>query len=65
MSEKYIRNHFEDIKKYASVIENRLDDAYCTQESVLEDNAKMLSLAQKYDLRYILIDDQYAFDFEI
>ena len=26
MSEDYIRNHFADIKRYASVIENRLDD---------------------------------------
>ena len=26
MSERYIRNHFSDIKKYANVIENRLDD---------------------------------------
>lgn len=28
MSEKYIRNRFDDIKKYASVIEKRLDDEY-------------------------------------
>ena len=59
MSERYIRNHFSDIKKYASVIENRLDDAWCTMESVLEDNAKMLDLAQKYGADYILIDSQY------
>ena len=26
LSENYIRTHFEDIKKYASVIEERLDD---------------------------------------
>ena len=30
MTEKYIRNHFADIKKYANVIENRLDDEWCT-----------------------------------
>ena len=59
MSERYIRNHFSDIKKYASVIENRLDDAWCTVESVLEDNAKTLDLAQKYGADYILIDSQY------
>ena len=59
MSERYIRNHFSDIKKYASVIENRLDDAWCTMESVLEDNAKTLDLAQKYSADYILIDSQY------
>ena len=27
MSENYIRTHFTDIKKYANVVENRLDDA--------------------------------------
>ena len=33
MSEKYIRNHFTDIKKYANAIENRLDDEWCTKVS--------------------------------
>ena len=59
MSEKYIRNHFVDIKKYANVIENRLDDECCTMESVLEDNAEVLSLAQKHNVNYILIEDEY------
>ena len=62
MSEKYIRNHFDDIKKYANIIENRLDDDWCTLESTLEDNAKMLSLAQKHNVNYILIDDKYKID---
>ena len=35
MSENYIRNHFSDIKKYANMIESRLDDDGCTLESVL------------------------------
>lgn len=59
MSEKYIRNHFADIKKYANVIENRLDDVWCTMESVLADNAQVLSLAQKHHVNYILIEDKY------
>ena len=62
MSESYIRNHFSDIKKYASVIENRLDDAWCTLESVLEDNAQVLRLAQKHKVKYALIDDVYQID---
>lgn len=62
MSEKYIRNHFDDIKKYANIIENRLDDDWCTLESTLEDNAKMFSLAQKHNVNYILIDDKYKID---
>ena len=59
MSENYIRNHFPDIKGYASVIENRLDDEECTMEGVLADNAQMLKLAQKYDVNYLLIDNEY------
>ena len=59
MSEQYIRNHFADIKGYANIIENRLDDSGCTMESVLADNQEMLSLAQKYHVNYILIEDEY------
>lgn len=61
MSERYIRNHFADIKGYANIIENRLDDSGCTMESVLADNQEMLSLAQKYHVNYILIEDEYDF----
>lgn len=59
MSEDYIKTHFADIKKYACVIEDRLDDEWCTLESVLEDNAKMLKLAQEHQVNYILIDGKY------
>ena len=57
MSEDYIRNHFADIKGYANTIENRSDDEWCTMESVLADNAEVLSLAKKYNVNYILIYD--------
>ena len=59
MSEEYIRNHFADIKKYANVIENRLDDEWCTVESVLTDNAEILALARKHHVNNILIEDNY------
>lgn len=65
MSEKYIKNHFGDIKKYASVIENRIDDEYCTLESVFRDNAEMLELCQKHRVNYILIDDKYQIDIKL
>ena len=64
MSEQYIRKHFDDIKKYANVIENRLDDSWCTLESVLEDNREVLALAHKYEANYILIDDQYEINID-
>ena len=65
MSEKYIRNHFNNIKKYANAIENRLDDEWCTIESVLADNAEVLDLAKKHNTNFILIDDQYEINIEI
>ncbi|WP_086246387.1 adenylate kinase [Campylobacter vicugnae] len=65
MSEEYIRNHFADIKKYAKTIENRLDDEWCTMESVLTDNAKMLDLVQKYNVNYILIEDKYEINIDL
>ena len=65
MSEEYIRNHFADIKKYANVIEKRLDDESCTMESVLADNAEMLSLAQKHNANFILIKDKYEISIDL
>ena len=65
MSENYIRNHFNDIKKYANIIENRLDDEWCTLENILTDNAQVLKLAQKHKVNYILIDDKYEIDIEL
>ena len=65
MSEEYIRNHFTDIKSYASVIENRIDDDYCTLESVIGDNRQALELAIAYKVNYILIDDEYKVDIDL
>ena len=65
MSENYIRNHFDDIKKYASIIENRLDDEWCRLESVLTDNAQILELAKKHKVNHILIDDKYKVDIDL
>ena len=65
MSEKYIRNHFNNIKKYANAIENRLDDEWCTMESVLADNAEVLALAKRHNSNYILIDDQYEIKIDL
>ncbi|VDG82400.1 Uncharacterised protein [Capnocytophaga ochracea] len=65
MSENYIKTHFKDIKKYAKVIENRLDDDWCTMESVLDDNAQFLALAKKHNTNFILIDDKYKVNIEL
>ena len=65
MSENYIRNHFDDIKNYANVIENRVDDEWCTMESILADNAEVLYLAQQHNSNYILIDNQYEINIDL
>ena len=65
MSEKYIKNHFADIKNYANAIENRVDDEGCTMQNILADNAEVLSLVQKHNVNYILIDNQYEIDIDL
>lgn len=62
MSEEYINNHFDDIKKFANIVENRLDDEGCTLQSVQNDNAKFLQLAKKHNVSYLLINDRYEID---
>lgn len=65
MSEKYIRNHFSDIKNYADVIEKRVDDECCSLESVLQDNAEILKLIQKHQVNCILIDEHYEINIDL
>ena len=61
MSENYIKTHFNDIKKFANVIEKRIDDDY-TIENALSENAKILELAKNHKVNYILIDKEYNID---
>ncbi len=64
MSERYIRNHFDEIKKFASVIENRLEDD-CTIDGLLRDNSQVLNLCKKYNVNYVLIDDEYKIEIDL
>ena len=65
MSESYIKNNFDSIKKYASAIENRIDDELCTMESVLEDNAQFFISAKKHNVNIAFIDDSYEIDIDL
>ena len=53
MSRNYIEQHFEDIKKYANVIEQRIGGTQCAMEDVLADNAHYLKMCRKYNCDYI------------
>ena len=65
MSEAYIRSHYADIKAHASDIERRLDDSYCTMETLLQDNAETLEQCKKYGAAYLLIESDYCVDLDL
>lgn len=65
MSNKYITNHFSDIKQYASIVENRMEDEGYTIETALRDNAEILEQCQIYKVNYIFIDDEYQINIEL
>lgn len=62
MTRQYIEEHFSDVKKYASVVEERMDDSGCNAEELIRDNERNLQMCRKYDCNYILIGDAYQPD---
>ncbi len=65
MTERYIRANFEDIKRFANVIEDRLDGDWLTPEALIRDNAENLAGCKEYGCEYVLIDGEYAPDIVI
>ncbi len=65
MTQSYINNNFDKIKKYANVIESRLDDSHCTIETIRKDNMYNLEMCRQYDCNCILIDKNYEVDIEL
>ena len=63
-SEKYIEMHFDDVRRFAGVVENRLEDDY-TQETCRRENALMLEQCRRYGAECILIDGDYRVDIEL
>ena len=60
MSKDYIENHFADIQKFASVIENRLDDSDLDKDELIAENTYNLTQCQVNDLPYVLIEHSYG-----
>ena len=60
MTDAYIDKHFDEISGHASDIERRLDDSYCTVESLKEDNRKYIEGFQKSGEKITLIENGYA-----
>ena len=65
MSDRYIEEHFDEIRRFANVIEERLCDEACTPEEVRRDNARMFKQCVRYGAKYILIDKEYRVDIEL
>ena len=65
MSQRYIMQNFSDIKEYADVIEQRMDDSWCTIDTVLAENLHYLELCEQHQYPYIFIDDAYDVDFHL
>lgn len=63
LSERYIKEKFATIKRYANVAEKRLEEV--TMEHLLEEHTKTLELAKAHGANYILIEDEYKIEFEI
>lgn len=59
MSREYIANHFDDIRKYANAVENRMEDTGLNKEVLIAENAYNLAQCAAYHLPYILIDKEY------
>lgn len=63
-SEKYIDKNFNVIKNYASCIENRLDDGYCTIETLKRDNSFYVEGCKANGLSFVLIKENYLEEIE-
>lgn len=63
MTEQYIRTHWEDIRRYANVVENRLCDD-CTMEELIVDNLSVLAQARKHGVEVVLMDEAYQVNVE-
>ena len=60
MSRSYIETHFGDVQKYASTIEQRMDDSGLRIESLIAENEENLTQCIARGLPYILIDGEYS-----
>ena len=59
MTEEYLRNHFSDLRRYASVVENREEEPELDLAELIRDNAANLAKCREYGCEVILIDDKY------
>lgn len=59
LSDKYIDVHFEEIKAHSSDIESRLDDTYCTIDSLKVDNRRYIEGCKESGENVTLVEIDY------
>lgn len=59
MTDDYIDSHFDDIQKYACVIEARLNDCNCTIDSLKEDNRRVIEGFERCREQIVLLNNDY------
>ena len=62
MTERYLRNHFADVRRYASVVESRDEEPELDLAELIRDNAANLAQCREHDCEVILIDREYQVD---
>lgn len=58
-SDHYVDSHFEEIARHANCIEVRLDDSYCTPDTIKRENHRYAAGCRKHGLNAVMIEDQY------
>ena len=59
MTDTYIDAHFDEIKAHGSDIESRLDDSYCSIDSVKADNKHCVDGFRSAGEQIVMIDSDY------
>lgn len=65
MTEKYIRNNYDNIKMYENIIENRKKQEDIKIDELVKENKYNLDMCRKYGNEYVLIDDKYDINLEM
>jgi len=65
MTPGYIQRHFEDIRKYANVIERRPEEPPRMQQTLAAQNAHNLKMCRHFDCNYLLIDSDYQIEIDL
>ena len=58
MTEAYLRARFDDVRRYANVVENRISDGL-SLEALIRDNAVNLARCREHGCEVLLIDGEY------